>query len=167
MKGRKILVVIACFIMVLYGCNLADRKGSNTAEKDSFYTSKGGLDRPRIPLIKPYELQKVSANEWRMELQTPDLALSIHNISGVNVSQGRILLHSNGGTEIRFEDFNVYKEAWFVIDPGNQKESAFVNYAKYKDTLLSIGLADTTLLTPDALYHEFNSSGTLKWPSGK
>lgn len=128
--------------------------------RDTFYSNKGGFDRPRIPLIKPYELLKVGA-EWRMELLTTDLlALSVHNVKGVNVSKERILLYSEGGTEIRN---NQYSQVWFIIDPSIAKEVAFFEYDRFADSLNTLGIIDTSLEIPIKQYQDFYNSGKLKW----
>lgn len=71
MKRKQVLFAILLYTMLLNSCDLfKSRKKDNY--RDAFYSNKGGFDRPRIPLIKPYELLKVGA-EWRMELLTTDL----------------------------------------------------------------------------------------------
>jgi hypothetical protein len=159
MKRKKVLFSVFICAVLLNSCDLF--KGRNEISKDAFYTDKGGLDRPRIPLIKPYELLKVSSDEWRMELLTTDLlALSVHNIKGVNVSKERILLYSEGGTEVRN---NQYSQAWFIIDPSLGKEIVFFDNKQYADTLKSLGIIDTSLGLPNKLYQDFHNSGNLKW----
>lgn len=131
----------------------------DTEEKGKFYGDKGGLGLKRIPLIKPYELIKVSSEEWRMNLQTSELlALSIHNIKSVNVTKEKILLFSDG-TEVR----NIqYGKGWFIIDPIAQKEIFFKEYKEYSTNISRIGLTDTTLVFPDLIYDNFYN-GRLKW----
>lgn len=159
MKRKFVLFSVFFATVLLNSCDFfKDRNGIN---KDAFYNDKGGLDRPRIPLIKPYELLKVSSDEWRMELLTTDLlALSVHNIKGANVSNERILLYSEGGTEVRS---NQYNQAWFIIDPSRGKEIVFFDNKQYADTLNSLGITDTFLGLPNKLYQNFYNSGNLKW----
>lgn len=136
--------MIFCAVQ-MNSCDLIKDK-KETKKNDTFYTDNGGFDRPRIPLIKPYELLKVSSDEWRMDLLTTDLlALSVHHVKGVHVTNERILLYSEGGTEIRNKP---YSQAWIIIDPSLQKERAFFDHKKYADTLHSLGITDTSLGAP-------------------
>lgn len=163
MKKKQVLFSILLCSIILNSCDLfkGKRKGSG---KDTFYSDKGGFDRPRIPLIKPYELLKVGA-EWRMELLTTDLlTLSVHNVKGVNVSKERILLYSEGGTEVRN---NQYSEAWFIIDPSLKMEVAFFDYNRYVDSLKTLGIVGTSLGIPNELYKDFYNTGKLKWIPGE
>lgn len=147
--------------MLFSSCDSFSNNEKNKGDKmDPFYKNKGGFDRPRVPLIKPYELLKVSAGEWWMELLTTDVSLSIHNIKGVNVSKGKILLHSKGGTDIRFKQ---YKEAWFIIDVSGKKEKPFLDYKDYADSLQKLKIVDTILESPDVLYEDFYKTGNVKW----
>ncbi len=130
MKKGPVLLSVIFFAVLLNSC---DRfKGKKEVKKqDTFYTDDGGFDRPRIPLIKPYELLKVSSDEWRMELLAPGLlALSVHQVKGVQVSNGRILLYSEG-SELQNRS---YSQAWVIIDPSLQKETALYDHKKYADT---------------------------------
>ena len=161
MKRAPVLFSIFFCTVLLNSCDLFKGK-KESSKRDTFYTDIGGfLDRPRIPLVKPYELLKVSSDEWRMELLTTDLlALSVHNVKGVNVSKERILIYSEGGTELRNK---LCTQAWVIIDPALRKERAFFDSKKYADTLKGLGITDTSLVLPNKLYEDFSNSGTLKW----
>jgi hypothetical protein len=147
-------------LIIIYSCGLGKNK-KNNGKNDPFYENKGHLGLRRIPLIKPYELLKVSANEWRMELLTPDLlSLSVHNVKGINISKGKILICSEGGTEVRNIQYN---QLWFIIDPLTHKELAFNNYKTYSDSLNNLDIIDTLLSLPDLIYKNFYETGKLKW----
>lgn len=147
------------------GCEFPQEEEKSNVQEDLFYSNNEGiLDRCRIPLLKPYELIKVSVSEWAMDLQTPALALAVHNIKGVNVNRDKILLHSQGGTDLRIgQDIGHYNEAWVIVDVTKKEEKAFVVYEKYKDTLAAMGLNDTVLVSPEKVYETFKKTGQLKW----
>lgn len=156
---KRILIIGA--VCLFASCDMFSSKESNNDSKqDPFYTDNGGFGIRRIPLIKPYELKKVSANEWRMELLTTDVSLSIHNTNGVNITKGKILLHSKGGTDVRFKQ---YDEAWFIIDSSGKRERAFLSYKEYTDSLYKLEITDTALKLPDAVYKNFNERGNVEW----
>ena len=127
---------------------------------DPFYSDLGGFDRPRIPLIKPYELLKVSGTEWRLELQNPDLlTLSIHNVKGVNVKNSLILIYSEGGTEF----LNMqHQKAWFVIESGLGSEKGFSDERKFNDVVNK--LRDRiNFHSLDSLYKKFEEHKRIIW----
>lgn len=162
---RTLILFISLFAIIsLYACNPLEKKTDNV-KRDVFYTDKGGFDRPRIPLIKPYELVKVSSSEWRMELLSTDLlALSVHNIKGVSIDSSRIFLYSEGGTEVRN---NQYNKAWFIVDATTGKEKAILGYQDFYSEVTSLGLSQILLHSPDSVYRAFNSSGIIEWDNNK
>lgn len=132
-----------------FSCNYPKKKVN---KKDNFYTKPGMFDRLRIPLIKPYDLIKVSDSEWQMDLQTTDLlTLGVDKVKGVAVFKNIILLYSRGGAEVK----NKYAdEWWFVIYADSRKETAFDNYKSFHDTLIKEGIINIVLKDPDQLYNE-------------
>jgi hypothetical protein len=128
--------------------------------RDPFYTDPG-FSQKRLPLLKPYDLKKISNTEWRMDLQTTQmLALSIHNVTGVNVTDSTILLQSQGGT-----DFNNLQdnECWFVIQYKKNMETGYSNYHDYSKELSRLSILDTLLVSPDSTYDKFYITRLLKW----
>lgn len=142
----------------LFSCDSFIKKRNNS---NSFYTNTGGFDRPRIPLVEPYELVKVSSGEWRMELLTTMLlTLSVHNVKGVSVINGKIMLYSEGGTEVGNKQ---YERIWFIVNPEAKSENAFSDYKVYSDSLKKLGIKDTSLNLPDKVYKGFSENRKLKW----
>lgn len=154
---NPIQILVFCFFLT--SCHFAKREKKNN---DTFYTSSGGLlDRPRIPLLKPYELLRVNDNEWRMELQSPQLlTLSIHNVKGVSIKGQKIFIYSKGGTEVKNKN---YDEVWFVIDPIAVSENALFTFKTYTDSLSKLGLTTPHLVLPEEVYKLFVETGKINW----
>lgn len=160
MKIFKLILLFSLCVFLFLSCGRF--KHNNVKDKkDSFYTNTGGFDRPRIPLIKPYELLKVSENEWLLELQTPILlTLSIRNVKGANVILDNIIIYSEGGTEFMNKQHN---KAWFIIEAPKNKESAFENYTEFINAIKNKLNSDTAFKEPNQLYDFFCKNKVIKW----
>lgn len=160
MKAKIITFIISS--LLLSNCDFSKRNEKFHTDKDSFYSDLGGFGRPRIPLIKPYELIKVSENEWRLELQTPTLlTLSIHNIKGIHIQDSLIAVYSEGGTEFLNKQ---RAKAWFVINSVTGVEDAFVNEKSYTDVYFKS--KDKQIIhfhSPDSIYKSFEEQGKIFW----
>lgn len=147
---KRYLVYLFFLIFSFHlSCNYSKKKAD---KNNNFYNKPGTFDRLRIPLIKPYDLIKVSDAEWQMDLHTTNLlTLGVDNVKGVALYKNIILLYSKGGTEVK----NKYAdEWWFVIYPDSRKETAFDNYKSFHDTLVKEGIINVVLKDPDQLYNE-------------
>lgn len=134
-----------------------------TCPKNREYYTDRGFEQKRLPLIKPYELTKVSATEWRMELMTTQLlALSVHNVQRVNVMDKFTLIHSVGGTDL---NQHTSYDCWFIINQSTNKEEGFGNLGDYHMALYKMQISDTTLLKPDSVYDKFYDTKLLPWTS--
>jgi len=152
MKNIFIVVFLGVVWWFCFGCNQSKTKPK---EADFFYLQNGLMDRFSIPLIKPYKLIKTSDTEWRLELQTTKLlALSIHNVEGVDIIAKKILIYSKGGTEV---NNTRYDELWFIIDPASLQEQAFPSVAAFKKTLNEANIGNVNLKKPDVFYNELYS----------
>jgi hypothetical protein len=138
-------------------CSPEDKGNKHEDQKDIFYTRSGGLDYARIPLKKPYELTELKNDSvWRMNLHAMNLQSSISNITGVNIIDGVIVIHSANcflrGTEV--------PEAWFVVIPEKRIEKGFDNEEEFTSYLTSINVKKGELHSPDNV----NRSFIKKWP---
>lgn len=160
MKVRNILIFLGTFTMI--GCMFSGSDSKNETVDDTFYSDLGGFGRARIPLVKPYELKKVSSNEWRLELENPELlTLSIHNVQGVDVRDSIIFIYSEGGTEFLNQQ---HQKAWFLIEPTLGNETGFSEVEKFKS---EIGKKYKELRvrfhSPDSLYSRFEENRKITW----
>lgn len=160
MKAQYISLFLISF--ALSNCRFSQKETKVNNADDAFYSDLGGFDRPRIPLIKPYELLKVSGNEWRLELQNPELlTLSIHNVKGVDKQDSLILIYSEGGTEF----LNMqYQKAWFVIEPGVGSEKGFSDEKNFNKVVnrLRDGIK-IHFHSLDSLYKKFEEHKKIMW----
>jgi len=158
MKDNLSALLLGFLWCFCFGCN---QSKARLKEADSFYLKTGLMDRLSIPLIKPYKLIKISDTEWRLELQTTKLlALSIHNVQGVDIVKNKILIYSKGGTEVN----NIqYDELWFIIDPASLSEQAFPSFKAFKKALSGANISSVNLRDPDTFYKElYNKSADDK-----
>lgn len=160
MRFFYVHLLVSFYILFFSSCDRFKHNNGNN-KKDSFYTNTGGFDRPRIPLMKPYELLKVAENKWRLELQTPDLlTLSIHNVKGINVISDTIVVYSEGGTAFMNKQHN---KAWFIIEVKENKERVFKNDTEFKNAIQHKFNSDTLFKEPNKLYDAFIKDKVLKW----
>lgn len=160
MKARFLSLLIV--LLASYSCKFIENERKVKGVIDSFYTDLGETGRARIPLIKPYELIKVSSVEWRLELQNSNLlTLSIHNVKGVDVQDSLILIYSDGGTEF----LNIHhKKAWFIFEPGSGIEKGFDNEEKFSEIFhKSRNRIKFHFNSPDSLYESFEENRKIKW----
>lgn len=155
-------------ITYLSACNsVNDRDAQKERQSDDdFYTDRGGFATfLRVPLIKPYEAQKISKDVWRIHLRiTADiLALAIDNVKEINVVDSCILVHSNGGTPIKHVNYN---EAWFVIIPAQNIEKAFTEKEDFLDYLTTQNISASKLYNVDRAYDRFYETRKVDWQKG-
>lgn len=142
-------------VLLLFSCN------SKTQNEDYFYTDIGGLGIKRIPLIKPYEVKKVSENEWRIELQTDQLLeLSIHNVKAVNIIDSAIIVHAKGEVSIKGV---TYVEGWFVIIPSSEIEEGFSNESEFFSYLRKVEVKFSRFYNVEDVYNLFNKNRKINW----
>lgn len=160
MRAKCIIIFIISF--AISSCDFLQNKSKMNNTNDTFYSDLGGLDRPRIPLIKPYELLKVSATEWRLELQNPDLlVLSIHNVKGVYIYDSLIAIYSKG--EVEFQN-KLHEKAWFLIEPRRGLEKAFENELTFNDAYSKLKNGQKIhFYSPDSLYKSFEEQRKIVW----
>ncbi len=160
MKARIIALIVTSF--ALSNCDFSRNMDNGNNVMDTFYSDLGGLGRARIPLIKPYELLKVSGDEWRLELQNPELlTLSIHNVKGVHIQDSLIGIYSEGGTEFLNKR---YVKAWFVIEPRLGLEKAFEDTKAFSDVYSkSKNGRKIHFYSPDSLYKSFEEQRKIVW----
>ncbi|HEY1201961.1 MAG TPA: hypothetical protein VGE79_13310 [Niastella sp.] len=160
MKAQYISLLLIS--ITLSSCRFSKKETKVNNSGDAFYSDLGGFDRPRIPLIKPYELLKVSGNEWRLELQNPELlTLSIHNVKSVAIQDSLILIYSEGGTEF----LNMqHQKAWFVIEPGVGSEKGFSDEKEFNKVVNRLrGGIKNQFHSLDSLYKKFEEHKRIVW----
>lgn len=170
MKTNMRFLVLATMLYWLASCNFLGKretKGNEELRQDAFYTDRGGFGTfLRVPLIKPYVVNKVSQGEWNIELQTPQLLeLSIHNVQKVNVMDSIINVYAKGNVSLRGE---LKQEVWFVIIPGKQLEQGFEKRDDYVAYLQSLGIKEAPeLYDIEEVYAKFEKDKKINWQTFK
>jgi hypothetical protein len=154
---KYILISLFINVWLLASCQNTTRHKTN----DVFYSSKGGFDYVRIPLIKPYEAVKLNGSkEWLVNLKTATLQFSVSNIKEVTIVKGFILLH---GVDT-FLKGSTIKEAWFIIIPSKHIELGFDKYDKFVNYLLANGFErDPGLHNVEEIYLEYMKMDKVNW----
>lgn len=148
----------------LVSCNSINNDKAGTGKKmiDGFYTDIGGFGTYlRIPLIKPYEAKRITKDEWRIDLQTPQLLeLSIHHVMGLNVINNVIIIYAEGEVSIRDVKYN---EAWFVIIPEMKEEKGFEKKEDFDKYLSSLQIINPKFYNVNKVYEEFSKNKKIDW----
>ena len=142
-------------------CSSQDKNNKQEGEKDIFYERSGGWDYARIPLKKPYELMKLKNRPgWDMNLHAMTLQSSISNVTGVNIIEGLIVLHSSGNTFLRGVEV---PQAWFVIIPEKEIEKGFDKKEEFTSYLTSMSINRPEFHNPDSVYQSFIKKWPIDW----
>lgn len=138
MDKRKVITILIQLIVLLASCRgQSEPKGSIPKEVDDFYTSTGGWDWIRIPLIKPYEATKVDpeieASTWTIKFFN---SLGPFNIKRVDVKDSVIYLLCGKMDNCNSDDSTLVNlksvpTGWFVIDARTMKEKGFSSEAEF------------------------------------
>ena len=145
-------------VLLLLSCN----SKTQNEHQDYFYTDIGGGTK-RIPLIKPYEVKKITENEWRLELQTTQLLeLSIHNVKSVNIIDSVIVVHAMGDVSIKGITCS---EGWFVILPSRKVEKGFASETEFFTYLNEAGVKFSKFYYVDDIFNTFNKNKKINWRS--
>lgn len=153
-----VIIIISNFAL---SCNSHKQKVNKSVD-DTFYSDIGGYGLKRIPLVKPYELLKVSDDEWRLQLQKSDLlTLSIHNIKGIFVNGNFIAVYSEGGTEFLNKQ---YDSAWFLINADSSLEKGFERQQEFVNQYeKSTKNRNVNFNFPDSVYKFFEIKRKIIW----
>lgn len=154
------VIALSSFVM-LNSCHRSS-KNNTTAEKDAFYTDVGDFGSlSRIPLIKPYEAKLIHGNEWRIELETPQLLeLSIQNVSAINVYNKMIFIYAKGSVSIKHIK---YDEGWFIIIPEKNEEKGFYQKADFIRCLSELKIKEPHFYEINNVYQKFRKERNINW----
>ncbi len=100
-------MLLVSLLTLLVACSLPDRRGH---EKKDFYTTAGGWDWKRLPLLEPYEITlidpEVEQNPWLFEFKATSL-LGTHHVKKVAVEDSIIYLRCGSITEFDRDTTNI------------------------------------------------------------
>lgn len=157
---------LGLIIIMLFNVFASCRFGKkNENKEDYFYLDDGGLGFKRVPLIKPYEAKNVMPDEWRIELQTPQLLeLSIHHVKEINVIDSLILVHAKGEVSLRGTRC---QEAWFILLPAANMEKGFLKKEEFLSFLSKRKIKLPGLYEINTVYDQFEKDKKIVWHKGK
>ena len=159
----KRTVIVLCIF--LFSCGRTESKH----DQDNFYNNFGGADWIRIPLLKPYEVQKtdpeIASNSWVIQFQSPLLS-STYNVKQVSVQDSVIYIISgkidekNDSTILRNRNLPT---AWYILDTKKKIEEGFSNEAEFKSYIQKNSYPTPNWLDIDSLSESVGKDGTLPW----
>lgn len=172
MKSFRILVKLS-IITMFFQCNYMKEKivenipgyEYKKAEIDKFYyVNMEGGNTPVIPLIKPYNFQKVGSKiTWSIYTDKLDNKLGdvIDPTQYFNIKFPHIYGYKSFEKDEKDSDFDS-PEKWFIIDTQSKKIVFFEKETEFKVALKSLNLPEK-FLNPDEVYEEFKQDPVLEW----
>ena len=177
-NGKIFIVLISIF--TLTNCNKIENKMKNKliqerpyedAKIDKFYWVASGWDYTTIPLIKPYNLQKLQGSDiWTLGTNRKEQKIDI--VHGENIVLNifspveyfnikDIYIYGEQDITETF-DKNTLPKIWFII---NMKERDFVFFEKeedFKSELKKLNLPEE-YLNPETVYEQYKQDPILPW----
>jgi hypothetical protein len=134
--------------------------------EDSFYTDGGDFDLARFPLIKPYEVERLSDDDagWWIGFQLPPEERNIdyggiRNVSKIAIEDEIILAY----TPYTNPTVNRVYFHWFVIIPKEKIETGFEKESDFQDYIQQHDIESPNWLDPTDLFHKFDLTWCLDW----
>ncbi|MDJ1467910.1 hypothetical protein QNI19_29135 [Cytophagaceae bacterium DM2B3-1] len=135
MDKRQIIVV--SLLIVVCGC-WNTSKQNKEKKQDDFYTTTGGWDWIRVPLLKPYDVRKtdpeIEANSWTIKFYT---SLGTYNVKQVDVKDSIIFVLSGKVDEKNDSDSTLVNlinvpTGWYIIDTRKKIEKGFPSKEEFE-----------------------------------
>ncbi|NTW34127.1 MAG: hypothetical protein HGB12_16165 [Bacteroidetes bacterium] len=142
----KKIIYNCLFILVLF---------TNCKNGDPYYTSYGGLDYDRIPLIKPYELHR-NYKTWLVS--GPNFYSSM--CVKINVINKVIIGYWDKKVSINFKEVD---SCWFFIVPEKKIEAEFSDKKIFLDSLSKFTKQKPVFSNVEEVWKQFNEDGYLEW----
>ncbi len=146
---------------------------------DHFYDIGWGMDRKRVPLIKPIDMTLFSSPEaWTMKT-LPGFKVDdpgneypyyyyakIHLVEKIAIQDGFIMVYS----PYIDADADTYIQAnyyhWFVMVPANDVSRGFHTEEEFNQYIETLGIKDPDWQSPDEVYRRLYWTGCLDWIPG-
>lgn len=120
------IIVLGLFLITFLGCNNVFKKNEKKVIQEEVYTSRGGWDWIRVPLLKPYEVKKIDPdiekNTWVLNFKRQLRNHAATNVKQVNVIDSTIYIACGDSTLF---DFQYVKSAWYIISLKKNYEIGF------------------------------------------
>lgn len=164
--------LVWCFTLILttfylLGCS------SRVHHDDPFYNDPGEFAYSRIPLIKPYYVDRMDGiSPWEMSGVTRLWApppndwysyWNIHDVRKLSVENGVIMVYSPYIDEQTDQSIRENYFHWFVIIPDKNITEGFDKEETFLDYIQQYGILQIDWLEPKDVYKEFRQTGCLDW----
>ena len=149
-------------VLLMFSCNFLHNSSRQTPTPptDPFYTEAFYLGDPRLPLIKPYEVENFSGKEWVANTVIDKRLGGLGPVSRIDVHSSVILIYCSG-------DVGLYgvavPEAWFVIQTDKQIEIGFATEDEFKAYLTEQGIDEPEWKDIQTVWETFRDTGELPW----
>ena len=161
---EKLKIIIGFLLLVIVNSCETDNR------KKDFYDISGGYCDVRLPLIKPYLLQRAESNpedtfnnKWHINLVN---YLGIINIRKIDIQDSIIYIRS-GNIEGFMDSTTLYDEpvanAWYILNVKNETEIGFDNEKKFKNELKKNNYPNPRWQNLDSLSKEIGKARKLPW----
>jgi hypothetical protein len=154
----------------------------NNSKEDPFYTTKGGFDDIRIPLIKPYIVENIGYSDgkpWMINcfyMETLEDPFSVL-VSHLNVVSDSVIIFYNDGRKTYYGEIThtktIYGDTvddnpsldttWGLIIPSKKKEVVFENRNDFNEYLKLYSNEEVSFIDIDDLWKQFSENDYLKW----
>lgn len=126
------IILFGLVLNVFTSCEIGNN--SCVDKQDPFYSTCGGWDYIRVPLLKPYAAilvdPEIETNTWTVDLLGP----GTYSVKRVSVRDSIVYLHcgkideKNDSTTIGVKNVPT---AWYILDVRNKNEMVFSDFNKF------------------------------------
>lgn len=131
--AKQQIIITSLLLAALCGCS---NKGKSVNERNEFYTTTGGWDWIRVPLLSPYEVNKVDSkiktNNWSVKFFN---SLGTYNVKRVDVKDSIIYILSgkiNEENDSTLVNLRNVSTGWYIIDAKKRIEKSFSSEGDFK-----------------------------------
>jgi hypothetical protein len=158
--SRSLLILL---LAALVGCE-PQAKNPDGSPAEAFYTEVSIGDGVRLPLLKPYEVLRLSGSpDWIMNGHD-DLPGAAY-VDKVAVLNDVLLLHSRAKIDVVEADTAFYPEAWYIISPTKKQQHTFATRQEFGAFLAAQHLdpARVRLYPIDSVFASFQKKYPIDW----
>jgi hypothetical protein len=170
MKKLTFYVYIILAVFYLSSCN------SRLQHKDTFYNDLGDFPYLRLPLIKPYYVDRADSNSpWTLYLRgflwvSPQphfvYGYDVKDLRKLSVENGIIMAYSPYVDEQADQSIRDNYYHWFVIIPDRKIEAGFGNEGAFIEYVQKYGVQQPDWRTPIDIFNNFQKTGCMDWIPG-
>lgn len=176
--------LILATALLLLGCGRIQNKVHEVKEQvksgiaeifgEGFYTSPGGWDYCRVPLIEPWEListlEDVNGKEWhcgkREDSGTTLVPTSRRTVEQIGITDSIVYYRYSDALALEEHDFmnpsgNWNTRCYCVVDTRCDSVMSFYAEKPFREALWRLNVPNPLMHAVDSVYTEFVKKGTL------